>query len=124
MYAKILSGYDVVYAKRKSRKGETFIKKIVSSIGYFLINKLSDLHIPRDAGDYRIISKKVVLQLEKLNETHGFLRGMVAYVGFNQTYVEYDRDERLLGKSKYNKFIGSLKIGLNGLIGLVLGHCL
>ena len=117
LYKKILSGYDVVYAKRKSRKGETFIKKIVSSIGYFLINKLSDLHIPRDAGDYRIISKKVVLQLEKLNETHGFLRGMVAFVGFNQTFVEYDRDERYLGKRKYNKFIGSVKIGLNGLIG-------
>ena len=117
LYKKIISGYEVVYAKRKSRKGETFFKKIISSIGYYLINKLSDIHIPRDAGDYRIISRRVIDQLNKLNESHGFLKGMVAFVGFDQSYIEYDRDERYAGKSKYNKFFGSLKIGLNGLIG-------
>ena len=117
LYKKIVSGYEVVYAKRKSRKGETYLKKIVSSIGYYLINKFSDIHIPRDAGDYRIISRRVIEELKKLNESHGFLRGMVAYVGFKQSYIEYNRDERYAGKSNYNKFIGSLKIGLNGLIG-------
>ena len=117
LYKKIISGFEVVYAKRKSRKGETFFKKIISSIGYYLINKLSDIHIPRDAGDYRIISRRVIGQLNKLNESHGFLKGMVAFVGFDQAYIEYDRDERYAGKSKYNKFFGSLKIGLNGLIG-------
>ena len=117
LYKKIISGFEVVYAKRKSRKGETFFKKIISSIGYYLINKLSDIHIPRDAGDYRIISRRVIGQLNKLNESHGFLKGMVAFVGFDQSYIEYDRDERYAGKSKYNKFFGSLKIGLNGLIG-------
>ena len=117
LYKKIISGFEVVYAKRKSRKGETFFKKIISSIGYYLINKLSDIHIPRDAGDYRIISRRVIDQLNKLNESHGFLKGMVAFVGFDQAYIEYDRDERYAGKSKYNKFFGSLKIGLNGLIG-------
>ena len=117
LYKKIISGFEVVYAKRKSRKGETFFKKIISSIGYYLINKLSDIHIPRDAGDYRIISRRVIDQLNKLNESHGFLKGMVAFVGFDQSYIEYDRDERYAGKSKYNKFFGSLKIGFNGLIG-------
>ena len=117
LYKKIISGFEVVYAKRKSRKGETFFKKIISSLGYYLINKLSDIHIPRDAGDYRIISRRVIGQLNKLNESHGFLKGMVAFVGFDQSYIEYDRDERYAGKSKYNKFFGSLKIGLNGLIG-------
>ena len=117
LYNKIISGYEVVYAKRKTRKGETFFKRIISSFGYFLINKLSDVHIPRDAGDYRIISRKVIDQLKKLNESHGFLRGMIAFVGFNQSYIEYDRDPRYAGKSKYNKFLGSLTIGLNGLIG-------
>ena len=117
LYKKIISGFEVVYAKRKSRKGETFFKKRISSIGYYLINKLSDIHIPRDAGDYRIISRRVIDQLNKLNESHGFLKGMVAFVGFDQSYIEYDRDERYAGKSKYNKFFGSLKIGLNGLIG-------
>ena len=117
MYEKIITGYEVIYAKRRSRKGETFFKKIISSLGYFLINKLSDIKIPRDTGDYRIISRKIINQLKDLNESHGFLRGMVAFVGYNQSFVEYDRNERLAGKSKYNKFFGSLRIGLNGLIG-------
>jgi len=117
LYNKIILGYEVVYAKRKTRKGENFFKKIISSFGYFLINKLSDVHIPRDTGDYRIISRKVINHLIKLNESHGFLRGMIAFVGFKQSYIEYDRDSRYAGKSKYNKFLGSLTIGLNGLIG-------
>ena len=117
LYNKIILGYEVVYAKRKTRKGENFFKRAISSFGYFLINKLSDVHIPRDAGDYRIISRKVIDHLKKLNESHGFLRGMVAFVGFNQSFIEYNRDQRYAGKSKYNKFWGSLRIGFNGLIG-------
>ena len=117
LYKKIIAGYEVVYAKRKDRKGETIFKKIISSFGYFLINKLSDIRIPKDTGDYRIISRKVINHLKELNESHGFLRGMVAFVGFKQTFIEYNRDHRRAGKSKYNKFLGSLKIGFNGLIG-------
>jgi len=117
LYKKIIAGYEVIYAKRKNRKGETIFKKIISSFGYFLINKLSDVRIPKDAGDYRIISRKVINHLKELNESHGFLRGMVAFVGFKQSFIEYDRDHRRAGKSKYNKFLGSLKIGFNGLIG-------
>ena len=117
LYNKVISGYEVVYAKRKSRKGETFLKKIISSAAYYLINKFSDVHIPRDTGDYRIFSRKVINHLLGLSESHGFLRGLVAYIGFNQSFVEYDREERFAGKSKYNKFFGSFKIGFNGLIG-------
>ena len=117
LYNKIISGYEVVYAKRKSRKGETFFKKMISSIAYYLINKFSDIHIPRDTGDYRIFSRRVINHLVKLKESHGFLRGLVAFVGFNQSFVMYDREERFAGKSNYNKFFGSLKIGFNGLIG-------
>ena len=116
LYNKIITGYEVVYARRKTRKGETFFKRIISSFGYFLINKLSDVQIPRDTGDYRIISRRVIDHLITLNESHGFLRGMIAFVGFKQSYVEYDRDPRFAGKSKYNKYFGSLTIGLNGLI--------
>ena len=117
LYNKIISGHEVVYAKRKSRKGETFFKKMISSIAYYLISKFSDIHIPRDTGDYRIFSRRVINHLVKLKESHGFLRGLVAFVGFNQSFVMYDREERFAGKSKYNKFFGSLKIGFNGLIG-------
>jgi len=116
MYAELSSGFDVVYAKRRSRKGETFVKRLVSNLGYWLINKLSDVKIPRDTGDFRIMNRRVIEELRRLNESHGFLRGLVAYVGFKQTFIEYDRDERFAGVGKYNRFFGSLKIGLNGLI--------
>jgi polyisoprenyl-phosphate glycosyltransferase len=116
MVAKVKEGYEVVYAKRRSRKGETLVKRIISKFGYYTINKLSDVQIPRDTGDFRIITRKVIEELRLLKESHGFLRGLVAYVGFRQTSVEYDRDERAYGRGKYNRFTGSLKIGLNGLI--------
>ena len=116
LYAKLQENYEVVYAKRNSRKGETFIKRLITYCGYNLINRLSDVKIPRNTGDFRIISRKIIEELRKLNESHGFLRGLVAYVGFNQTFIEYDRDLRYSGKGNYNRFFGSLKIGLNGVI--------
>ena len=116
LYAKLQEGNEVVFAKRRSRKGETLFKRFISHLGYALINRLSDVQIPRNTGDFRIMSRKVIDQLKELNETHGFLRGLVAYVGFKQSFVEYDRDERLSGVGNYNRFTGSLKIGLNGLI--------
>ena len=108
---------DVVYAKRKSRKGETLIKRMISYIGYKLINNTSDVNIPRDTGDFRIMSRRVVDELCKLKETNGFLRGLVAFVGFEQGFIEYDRDKRHDGSGKYNRFFGSLKIAFNGLVG-------
>jgi len=116
MYKKLHEGYDVVYAKRRSRKGETLIKRFVSYFGYKVIAKLSEVQIPPNTGDFRIMSRRVIEELRKLSETHGFLRGLVAYVGFRQTFIEYDRDARLSGKGNYNRLLGSLKIGLNGLI--------
>ena len=117
MYSKMDEGYDVVLAKRKSRKGETFVKKSITSIGYNLINKISDVKIPINSGDFRLISKKIVNFLNEFDEPNAFLRGLVAYVGFKQTFIEYDRDERFSGISKYNKYLGSIKIAFNGLFG-------
>ncbi|MBV8803196.1 MAG: glycosyltransferase family 2 protein [Gammaproteobacteria bacterium] len=117
MYRKLQEGFDVVYAKRRSRKGETLIKRVISYVGYKVINRLSDIQIPRDTGDFRIMTRRVIEELRSLNEFHGFLRGLVAYIGFRQAFIEYDRDKRLTGKGNYNRFTGSLKIGLNGLIG-------
>jgi glycosyltransferase involved in cell wall biosynthesis len=116
MYRKLKEGYEVVYAKRRSRKGESPIKKIISKVGYKLISLFSEIEIPRDTGDFRIMTRRVIEELRRLNETHGFLRGLVAYVGFRQTCVEYGRDERSHGQGKYNRYTGSLKIGLNGII--------
>src|SRR5580698_7624909 len=116
MYAKMADGFDVVYAKRRSRKGETLAKRFISWVGYGVINKLSDVQIPRNTGDFRIMSRRVCEELTRLNEGHGFLRGLVAFVGFPQAFVEYDRDPRHAGVGNYNRFTGSLKIGLNGVI--------
>jgi dolichol-phosphate mannosyltransferase len=116
MIGKWREGYHVIYAKRRSRKGETIIKKAVAYTGYKIINKLADISIPTNTGDFRLMDRLVINELNKLPETNGFLRGLVSFVGFKQTFVEYDRDSRLSGKGNYNKFIGSLKIGLNGLI--------
>ena len=116
LHAKLAEGYEVVYAKRRSRKGETMIKRIIAYFGYAAINRLSDVQIPRNTGDFRIMTRRVIEELRRLNESHGFLRGLVAYVGFKQAYVEYDRDVRFTGAGNYNPLTGSLKIGLNGLI--------
>jgi glycosyltransferase involved in cell wall biosynthesis len=114
---KMAEGYEVVYAVRASREGETLIKRAVSYFGYSVINRLSDVHIPRNTGDFRIISRRVIEELRRLSESHGFLRGMVAYVGFKQAAIVYDRDARLTGAGNYNRLVGSLRIGINGLVG-------
>lgn len=116
MYAKLSEGYEVVYAKRRSRQGETLVKRVISHVGYSLINRFSDVQIPRNTGDFRIMTRRVIEELRRLNESHGFLRGLVAYVGFKQAFIEYDRDPRFAGTGNYNRLTGSLKIGLNGLI--------
>lgn len=114
---KMSEGFDVVYATRRTRKGETFFKRIIAEFGYKVINALSDVQIPKNTGDFRMMSRRVVKEICALNEKHGFLRGLVAYVGFNQTGVLYDRDSRHAGNGNYNRYLGSLRIGINGLVG-------
>jgi glycosyltransferase involved in cell wall biosynthesis len=116
MHAKMKDGFDVVYAKRRSSKSETLTKRLISWVGYGVINRLSDVRIPRNTGDFRVMSRRVCNELTRLNEGHGFLRGLVAFVGFPQTFVEYNRDPRHTGTGHYNRFTGSIRIGLNGII--------
>jgi dolichol-phosphate mannosyltransferase len=117
MLKKATEGFDVVTAKRKSRAGETWIKRLISIAGYRIINRISEVQIPRDTGDFRIINRRVIEELRQLKEAHGFLRGLVALVGFRQTEVEYQRDARHAGTGSYNRHLGSLKIAFNGLFG-------
>ena len=116
MVQKWREGYDVVYAQRRSRKGETAVKKVVAHVGYKVINHLAEVEIPRNVGDFRLMDRKVIEELRKLKEHHGFLRGLVAFVGYRQAAIPYDRDERAMGAGNYNRYLGSLRIGLNGLI--------
>jgi dolichol-phosphate mannosyltransferase len=108
-------GFDVVYAQRRNREGETWLKRVVSALGYRLINKIADVSIPPNTGDFRLMSRRVVEEINRLKESHGFLRGMVAIVGFRQTSVLFDRPKRFMGKGNYNRFLGSLRIGFNGI---------
>jgi dolichol-phosphate mannosyltransferase len=110
-------GYDVVYAQRRTRAGETVAKRLVSAVGYRVIKRIADVDIPPNTGDFRLMSRRVVDNIVSLKEGHGFLRGLVGLVGFRQTSVLYDRDPRAAGASKYNRFLGSLVIGLNGIVG-------
>jgi dolichol-phosphate mannosyltransferase len=115
MIAKWREGYDVVYAQRRGRAGETRLKRLVAGTGYRLINKIADVKIPPNTGDFRLMSRRVVNEIIAMKESHGFLRGMVALVGFRQTSLLFDRPPRFEGTGNYNRFFGSLRIGFNGI---------
>lgn len=95
------AGFDVVYAVRRTRKGESAFKLATARAFYRIIRRLTNVSIPMDAGDFRLMSRRVVDVLKRSRERHRFLRGMVSWAGFAQTAVEYDRDERQHGSSKY-----------------------
>ena len=115
MLAKWREGYDVVLPQRRERTGEPWIKKLVATTGYKVINKIADVQIPPNTGDFRLMSRRVVVELVKLKESHGFLRGLVAVVGFKQCLIPFDRPARFAGETNYNRFLGSLRIGFNGI---------
>ena len=117
MVTRWREGYDVVYAQRRSRAGETLAKRIVSWVGYRIMRRIAEVEIPPNVGDFRLMSRRVVANVVALDESHGFLRGLVGLVGFRQTAVLYDREPRASGTSKYNQVFGSLRIGLNGIVG-------
>jgi polyisoprenyl-phosphate glycosyltransferase len=110
-------GFDVVYAQRRSRDGETLPKRIVAALGYRALSRIAEVEIPPNTGEFRLMSRRVVDHVLALQESHGFLRGLVGLVGFRQTGVLYNREARTAGSSKYNRFLGSVVIGLNGIVG-------
>lgn len=93
-------GFDVVYAQRRSRK-DTFFKKISADLFYRTLQKLADIEIPRNTGDFRLLDRKVVNEMRRFKEHNRFLRGMVSFVGYNQVAVQFDRDERHGGTTGY-----------------------
>lgn len=101
MLAKSEQGFDVVYGVRRKRKGETWFKRLTASAFYRLIRAMTGVAIPVDAGDFRLMRRSVVLTMRALREQHRFIRGMVAWVGFRQAAVYYDREARFAGETKY-----------------------
>jgi glycosyltransferase involved in cell wall biosynthesis len=102
LIAKMHEGYDMVYAKRVERDGESWLKKLTAFLFYRFINKLSDVEIPEDTGDYRILNRIALNELNKLREHHRFMKGLFAWVGFRQTGIPYYRNRRHAGQTKWN----------------------
>jgi len=114
MNDKMNEGFNVVFAKRKKREGESFFKLITAKLFYRLMAGVTNIDIPLDTGDFRMIDRKVVDTLNQMPEHHKFIRGMVSWIGFNQTFVEYDRDKRYAGKTGYT-FRKMLRFAIDGI---------
>lgn len=115
LVAKWKEGYDVVYAQRIDRQGETKIRKIIDLTAYRVINYLSSVEIPVDTADFRLINRRVIEEIKKMPETNMFFRGMVSYVGFKQAAVRYHREAREADVSKYNRLWGEFRMGFHGI---------
>jgi len=109
-------GFEVVYAVRSEREGETWFKRFTASLFYRLIFRITDVKIPMDTGDFRLMDRKVVNVMNSMREHHRFLRGMSAWVGFKQIGVEYKRAARYSGSTKY-PFKKMLKLALTAITG-------
>ncbi|WP_404429495.1 glycosyltransferase family 2 protein [Sutcliffiella horikoshii] len=94
-------GFEVVYAKRKKRAGETKFKLLTAKYFYKFLNYMADIEIPKDTGDFRLIDRKVADVFTQMTERNRFVRGMFSWIGFKQTFIEYERDERFAGETKY-----------------------
>jgi glycosyltransferase involved in cell wall biosynthesis len=116
LYAKYKQGFEVVYARREQRKGESFFKKVTAKLFYRILQKLTNVDIPVDTGDFRLIDQKVVRYLKMMPEQNKFLRGQIAWLGFKQSEVLFNRDKRKYGKTGYS-FGKMLSFALDGITG-------
>lgn len=114
MYQKMDEGFEVVYAKRKARKGESWLKKFTAKMFYRILKSITSVNIPVDTGDFRIMDRKIVDALKQMPEQQKFLRGQISWIGFNQTYVEYERDERNAGETGYT-YKKMIRFALDGI---------
>ena len=99
---KSREGYDMVYAKRRERRGETLMKRATAYLFYRLVRRISDVPIPENTGDFRILNRRCLEALRRCGERRRFMKGLFAWVGFKHTYIVYDRDPRFAGKTKWN----------------------
>ncbi len=114
LVAKWKEGYDVVHAQRRNRAGDSVLKKVLAAGYYRFLTRISEVELPIDVGDFRLISRRVADAIKQLRERHRYIRGMMCWVGFNQTTIQYDREPRFSGKSKFS-LANQLKFALEGL---------
>lgn len=115
MIEKWEEGYEVVYGKRKTREGESIFKLLTARMFYNTLNKLSEIEIPKDTGDFRLVDRKVIDVIAALPEHNKLLRGLFSWVGFNQYAYEYNRVNRVAGKTKY-PFKKMFKLATDGIL--------
>ncbi|GGF04552.1 glycosyltransferase family 2 protein [Hymenobacter cavernae] len=116
LHQKLQQGYEVVYAKRRSRQGESAAKKLTAKVFYRLLTSITNISIPVDTGDFRVISRKVVEALKQMPEQNKFIRGQISWIGYRQTCVEYDRAERAGGATGYT-YSKMIRLALDGITG-------
>jgi glycosyltransferase involved in cell wall biosynthesis len=116
MYRKLKEGNEVVYAQRKTRKGESWLKLFTARMFYRILKSITSVNIPVDTGDFRIMDRKIVDVLKAMPEQNKFLRGQISWIGFRQTYVEYERDERHAGETGYT-YKKMIRFALDGITG-------
>lgn len=116
LFIKIEQGYNIVYAKRTNRKGETFVKKATAKIFYRVLRKITAINIPVDAGDFRIMDRKVCNELLKMNDHRKFLRGQIAWLGFKETFITYEREERKNGSTNFT-YRKMFRFAIDGITG-------
>jgi dolichol-phosphate mannosyltransferase len=104
MISKWQEGFDIVSAVRKDTKGVSLFKKFTSKTFYFLLNKLSNTYLPEGAADFCLLSHNVYQELRNMRERHRFLRGIISWMGYNRTYLDYEAPKRAAGQSKYTFF--------------------
>ena len=114
LYNKMQTGYEVVYDRRRSRQGESWLKLWTAKKFYRILSKITSISIPIDTGDFRIIDRKIVEVLKNMPEKSKYLRGQISWIGFNQTFVEYDRQERLEGETGYT-YRKMLRFAIDGI---------
>lgn len=122
LFNRLKEGYNVVYAKRSVRKGETFLKKITAKFFYRILNKITSTNIPVDTGDFRIMDRQVANELLRMKEHNKFLRGQIAWLGFKESFISYNREERKTGSSgfSYSKMFRFAVDGVTGFSNLPL----
>ncbi len=112
-------GFDVVYARRRTRSGESWLKRTTATAFYWTMSKLSQVEIPRDTGDFRLMSRRAVESLKQLREQHRFMKGLFAWVGYPAKEILYDRDPRFKGVTKWN-YLKLWNFSLEGITGFTI----
>jgi glycosyltransferase involved in cell wall biosynthesis len=116
LYNKMQEGFEVVYARRRTRKGESLFKLWTAKLFYRLLTRITSIPIPVDTGDFRVIDRKIVDILNDMPEKEKYLRGQISWIGFRQTFIEYDRQERHSGTTGY-PFSKMFKFAIDGITG-------